>query len=240
VPARQIVKIGSNSRRRARLGMVQFSTVVTPKSMNSKHLGRLICSISAGALLMGGTTIGLGAGADAIPLRRHADVMKQKVAAINQLGERPQKVRRRTTVTESELNAYLALEVPRDLPTGVVNPSVTILESGRLSGRAIVDLDAVRKESPPKSLLDPKNLLIGRLPITATGVLTTSNGVGRFALESASLGGLPVPKALLQEILSFYSRTPDKPAGISLDDPFAMPVRIREIQVSRGQAIVVQ
>jgi hypothetical protein len=166
--------------------------------------------------------------------------MKQKVATINRLGEKPLKVRQRTTVTENELNAYLALEALEDLPKGVVNPTVSILAGGRLSGRAVVDLDAVRRESPPKSLLDPKNLLIGRLPIAATGVLTTSNGVGRFALESASVGGLPIPKVLLQEIVSHYSRTAEKPEGLNLDDPFTLPVRIREIQVSRGQAIVVQ
>jgi len=182
----------------------------------------------------------LGAAADSQSARRDADLMKQKVATINRLGEKPQKERRRTTVTEKELNAYLALEALEDLPKGVVNPTVSILGAGRLSGRAVVDLDAVRKESPPKSLLDPKNLLIGRLPIAATGVLTTSNGIGRFSLESASVGGLPLPKFLLQEILSYYSRSPERPDGISLDDPFMLPVRIREIQVGRGQAIVVQ
>ena len=31
-----------------------------------------------------------------------------------------------------------------------------------------------------------------------------------------------------------------KPSGIGLDDPFALPARIREIQVERGQAIIVQ
>ena len=83
---------------------------------------------------------------------------------------------------------------------GVVEPSVTILGTGRLAGRAVVDLDAVRKANPPKSLLDPKNLLIGRVPLTATGVLTTSNGMGRFALESASVGNVPLPKLLLDEV----------------------------------------
>jgi hypothetical protein len=182
----------------------------------------------------------LVADADVKPTRRNADLMKQKVATINRLGERPLKERRRTTVTEGEVNSYLALEALADLPKGVVNPSISILGGGRLSGRAVVDLDAVRKENPPRSLLDPKNLLIGRLPIAATGVLTTGNGVGRFALESASVGGLPLPKILLQEILTYYSRTPEKPDGINLDDPFPLPVRIREIQVSRGQAVVVQ
>ena len=70
--------------------------------------------------------------------------------------------------------------------------------------------------------------------------LRNCNGVGRFQLESASVSSIPVPKLLLQEIVSYYSRTPDNPSGISLDDPFALPARIREIQVERGQAIIVQ
>ena len=90
------------------------------------------------------------------------------------------------------------------------------------------------------SILDPTNYLTGRLPVTATGVLTTQNGMGRFQMESASVGGVPVPKLLLQEIVSYYSRRPENPAGIGLDDPFALPSRIREIKVERGQAIIVQ
>jgi len=211
--------------------------------MRSKYLGDVIRPVSI-ALVTSALAVTLGAAADSpspSAVSRHdADLMKQKVATINRLGEKPLKERRRTTVTEKELNAYLALEALEDLPKGVVNPTVSILGAGRLSGRAVVDLDAVRKESPPKSLLDPKNLFIGRLPIAATGVLTTSNGIGRFSLESASVGGLPLPKFLLQEILSYYSRSPEKPDGINLDDPFMLPVRIREIQVGRGQAIVVQ
>ena len=109
-----------------------------------------------------------------------------------------------------------------------------------LSGRAVVDLDAVRKAKNPTSLLDPMNYLMGRVPVTATGVLKTSNGVGHFALESASVGGVPIPKLILQEIVTYYSRTADNPSGVSLDDPFALPARIREIQVERGQAIIVQ
>jgi hypothetical protein len=208
--------------------------------MRAKYLRRLAMRTAVAALVSGALSIALGAAGDVKPTRKNADLMKQKVATINRLGERPLKERRRTTVTENEVNAYLALETIPDLPKGVVSPSITIHGGGRLSGRAVVDLDAVRKENPPKGLLDPKNLLIGRLPIAATGVLTTTNGVGRFALESASVGGLPIPKFLLQEILTHYSRSPERPDGLNLDDPFTLPVRIREIQVGRGQAIVVQ
>src|SRR5438477_98863 len=106
----------------------------------------------------------------------------------------------------------------KQLATGVVDPYVAILGSGRVSGRAVVDLDAVRKQKGPTSLLDPMNYLMGKLPVTATGVLKTSDGVGRFELESAAISRVPVPKILLQEIVSYYSRTPENPAGISLDD----------------------
>jgi len=178
--------------------------------------------------------------ADVRASRRDAELLRQKVATITAHAERPNRQGRRTTVTQNEVNAYLAYDAPAQLPAGVVEPSLTIQGTGRLSGRAVVDLDAVRKQKNPTSLLDPMNYLMGRLPVTATGVLTTNNGMAKFNLESASVGGVPIPKLILQEIVSYYSRTPDNPAGVSLDDPFALPARIREIQVERGQAIIVQ
>jgi len=178
--------------------------------------------------------------ADVRTSKRDAATLKQKVATITAQAEQPAKGARKTTVTEAEVNSYLVYEAREQIPVGVVDPTITVLGPGRLSGRAVVDLDAVRKHKAPTSLLDPMNYLMGRVAVTAVGTLKTANGVGRFDLESSSVGSVPVPKILLQEIVSYYSRTPDKPAGISLDDPFQLPARIREIQVERGQAIIVQ
>jgi hypothetical protein len=178
--------------------------------------------------------------ADVRASKRDAALLKQKVAAITAHGEKFTRLARRTTVTQNEVNAYLVYEAGDQIPAGVVDPSVTIVGPGRVSGRAIVDLDAVRRLKAPTSLLDPMNYLMGRLAVTAAGRLRTANGVAHFELESASVGSIPVPKILLQEIISYYSRTPENPAGISLDDPFALPARIREIHVERGQAIIVQ
>jgi hypothetical protein len=169
-----------------------------------------------------------------------ADVLKQKIAAIADLGDHPSRQPRRTTLSEKEMNAYLAYEAGPDLPPGVVEPTLTILGTGRLAARAVVDLDAVRKQKNPTSLLDPMYYLAGRVPVTATGVLSTSQGVGRLQLESAAVGGVPIPKIVLQEIVGYYSRTPEKPDGVSLDDPFVLPAHIREIQVERGQATIIQ
>jgi hypothetical protein len=172
--------------------------------------------------------------------RQDAELLKQKVATIAEFGDHPSKQLRRTAVTESEVNAYLGYDGRTQLPAGVVDPSVTILGTGRLSGRAVVDLDAVRRAKASPSWFDPTNYLTGKLPVVATGRLQTSNGTGRFELESASVGGVPVPKLLLQEIVTHYSRSAQNPSGINIDDPFSLPARIREIQVERGQAIIVQ
>jgi len=192
----------------------------------------LVCAV--------GLTSIVGVEADVRATKRDAASLKQKVAAITAHGETSSKVARRTIVTENEVNSYLVYEAGPQIPVGVVDPSITVVSPGRLSGRAIVDLDAVRKQKAPTSLLDPMNYLMGRLAVTAVGTLKTADGVGRFELESSSVGSIPIPKILLQEIVGYYSRSPEKPSGISLDDPFPLPARVREIQVDRGQAIIVQ
>ena len=110
--------------------------------------------------------------------KKDAAALKQKVATITEHGEKGIKEPRKTILTESEVNSYLVFDAKEQLPAGVVEPWVSALGPGRVSGRAVVDLDAVRKSKSPTSLLDPMNYLFGRLPVTATGTLTTSNGVG--------------------------------------------------------------
>ena len=146
---------------------------------------------------------------------------------------------RTTQITDNELNAYFRYNAGGQIPVGIVEPTINALGEGRLGGRAIVDLDAVRKQKQ-RGWLDPLGYLSGRLPVTASGTLTTTAGIGKFTLESAEISGVTIPKTLLQELLSYYSRTKDNPAGISMDDPFELPARIREIRVGRAEATVVQ
>jgi hypothetical protein len=174
------------------------------------------------------------------PSRADAASLRQKVASISAFGERPTQRLNRTTLTETELNAYLLYEAGDQLPPGVVEPAVSMMGTGRVSGRAVVDLDAVRRQKAARGVLDPLGYATGRLPVAATGVLSSGNGIGKFQLESATLAGIPIPKAFLQEIVTYYSRTADNPAGVALDNPFPLPARIREIQVDVGRAVVVQ
>jgi DNA primase len=49
-----------------------------------------------------------------------------------------------------------------------------------------------------------------------------------------------VPKTVAQELLRFYTTTPERPRGFAFDEPFALPAGVRAIAVARGTATVTQ
>jgi hypothetical protein len=172
--------------------------------------------------------------------RPMAETFAKKIALINQHAERSPSAARRTTLTENELNSWFAFRAQPLLPTGLTQPKVTIVGNGKLMGSATVDLEAIARERGSGGSLDVWSYLGGRLPLNVTGVLHTKDGQGRFDLQAADISGVPVPKTLLQELLSFYTRTADKPQGVRIDDAFALPANIKQIEVGQGQAVVVQ
>ena len=172
--------------------------------------------------------------------RQNANTFSQKVTQIRKQGEVDSRSARRTTFTQDELNSWFAYGAQPYLPSGVSSPEITIVGEGRLSGNAIFDLETIAKRRSSGGTLDPWNLLGGRVPVTVEGILHTRDGMGRFEVQSAQISGVPVPAAFLQELLSYYSRSPQRPQGVRLDDTFSLPSRIRQIEVGKGQAVVVQ
>jgi hypothetical protein len=171
--------------------------------------------------------------------RADADALRQKFMQIatNAMAETPEA--RQTAVTEDEVNAYIQALPAEELPQGLLDPQVNILPDGRLSGRATVDLDAIRaaRAQDGAGAFIP---LSGKVPVEATGVLRTGQGVGAFTLESVTVSGVVVPKSMLQELIAQYTRSDASPDGVNLEAPFRLPARIREIRTARGQAVIVQ
>lgn len=173
---------------------------------------------------------------------KDASSMEQKLVAIAARGNAAPKAKlppMRTSFTEQEVNALFQYSQLVQMPAGVVNPRLTIADAGLLTGRATVDLDAIRK-SKERSMLDPLSYVTGSVEVTAIGTLKTANGQGTFDLQSATLGGVSIPKSLLQELVSYYSRTPETPNGFTLDKPFVLPAAIQAVETRRGAATVVQ
>lgn len=172
--------------------------------------------------------------------RRDAARLQAKIDRITRGTPARGKARATTAITETEVNSYLRYELADRIPAGVTDPWVSILENGRLSGRATVDLARVGQSRKSSGMLDPFNFMTGSLPLAVNGILRTKNGVGTFAVESASISSVPVPVWMLQEIVSYYSKSESAPKGVAIDKPFVLPNGIREIQTARGQATVVQ
>jgi hypothetical protein len=173
--------------------------------------------------------------------KQEADLFSRKLAQIVVQGDAAQKPGiRRTPVTETELNSWFTYSAKPLLPAGVSDPHITMIGNGKVTGQAIVDLDAIAKKKASGGTFDIWNLVGGKVPVNVAGTLRTKDGIGSFDLESADVSGLPLPKSFLQEVVSYYSRTADHPQGVKIDDPFALPASIRQIDVGAGQAVIVQ
>ena len=171
--------------------------------------------------------------------RTDAAAMRKKLATIAQRAESPRGQKPtplRTPLPERELNAYFKVDGPEFLPAGVVDPQLTIDQGGKVSARAIVDLE---KALTP-SVFNPLSWFGGKTEVTASGVVRAANGKGQLDLHTATLAGVSIPKSMLQQVVSYYTRTPESPEGFNLDEPFELPANIHSVETARGLATVVQ
>ena len=177
----------------------------------------------------------------AVPLsRQDGDRLQTKIDRITKNGASAKPQPAQTAVTEREANSYLAFNAKAKVPKGLSNPEIAMIGDGGVAARALVDIDEVKRHRNSRSVIDPLNYLSGRVPIRAQGVLRTRQGRGQFYLQSADISGIPLPKPLLQELVSFFSRSEENPAGIDIDAPFDLPAKIREVNIKSGESLVIQ
>lgn len=197
--------------------------------------------LTAASVAMG--AVGPGAGAHAQEFSRaDADAMQAKLTLMQEAAESSRAsgaLPLRTSLSESEINAYFEHYGPSFLPAGIAKPRATLLDGGRVVARAIVDLSTVRIGGEG-GLFDPLSYLKGTVAVVATGTIAGSDGQGVIRFESATLAGIAVPKQVAQELLRFYTRTADRPSGFQLDTPFAMPAQVQSVSGERGSVTVTQ
>ncbi len=164
--------------------------------------------------------------------------LERRLLEILQNAAEPSSEVRLTPLPEPDVNAYLAHQAVPHLPVGIRQPSLRIGEDS-LSAEAVIDLDAIR-ESRERAGFDPIRFLGGHLPVTASGRIRSGGGVARVDVEAVTVGGIPVPVNVLQELVRYFTRTPDEPAGTSLDAPIPLPYGVTELRLSPGLAVIVQ
>jgi hypothetical protein len=186
-----------------------------------------------GSLLLAAITV-MGSAQSGGLTPQLADAFEKKIILVQQQAEQKAAKDRPTTFTQNETNSYLKFRAGELLPTGLTQPELIMIGSGKISGTAVVDLDVVRQKSSSGGWFDPTSYLAGKLPVAASGRIVTWDGKGKFELETATINGIPLPKSLLAQLVNFFTRTADNPRGSSIDDTFELPANIQKIDVNAG------
>jgi hypothetical protein len=163
------------------------------------------------------------------------DAFAKKIIVVQEHANSGAKKPLAITFTQAETNSYLKFNAADLLPTGLTEPELTMHGQNRVSGKAIVDLDVVRRKQGSGGWFDPTSYLTGKLLVTAAGRVVTADGKGRFELESAEISGLPLPPSFLNQMVIFFTRTADNPKGSSMNDVFELPAKIQRIDSQPGR-----
>lgn len=169
-----------------------------------------------------------------------ADAFARKIVLVQKQSEEKTSTTRATAFTQAETNSYLKFQAGDLLPTGLTQPELTMIGQGKVSGKAVVDLDIVRQKQSSGGWFDPTSYLTGKLPVTASGRIVTWDGKGKFELETAEVSGVPIPRSLVAQMVNFFTRTADNPSGSSIDDTFELPSNIQRIDVDASRWTVHQ
>lgn len=183
---------------------------------------------------------GVAVSAADVLTRQQGDAFAKKVVAVQEHANAGAKKALATSFTQAETNSYLKFNAVDLLPTGLTQPEITMHAQNRVSAKAIVDLDIVRKKQSSGGWFDPTSYLTGKLLVTAAGRVITGDGKGRIELQSAEVSGVPIPKTFLNQMVNFFTRTADNPKGSTVDDVFELPAKIKRIDSEQGRFTVHQ
>ena len=175
---------------------------------------------------------------DTLALEAGAE-MERKLLVILRNADTEAPDTRLTPLPVPQINAFLEFQGASQLPTGITEPALHIGDARMVSAEATIDLDLIRQQRA-RGWLDPLQYLAGRLPVTAAGTIRSGAGSAQLDVHSVTVAGIPVPAAVLYELVSYFTRTADHPEGTRLDQPIPLPYRIIELRLSPGQAVVVQ
>jgi hypothetical protein len=144
--------------------------------------------------------------------------------------------KRTIVVTEGELNSFVNLSLGDKIPPELSELELQ-LRQDHLGARALVDLDRLRDKLPeggPGAFLA---MLSGIVPVELEGRLESAEGLARIELETMLIGGVSLPPSLLAQIVSFATRNDERPEGLDIGAPVALPWTATSIRLEPGRAL---
>jgi hypothetical protein len=139
-------------------------------------------------------------------------------------------------VTERELNSFVNLSLAERIP-----PEVSDLEfqlaRDHLGARALVDLDRLRHKLPEGGPTAFLSMLSGTVPVELGGRLESAEGRARVELDTILIGGVSLPPSLLAQIVSLATRSEERPEGLDIAAPVALPWTAKSVRLEPGRAL---
>ena len=139
-----------------------------------------------------------------------------------------------TTLTEQEVNSYLASD-QIELPAGVQSVKLQA-GPGIINGTARVDFDRVREDTHSTNPL--LSIFSGIHEVLVATHAHGAGGQGYVHVDSVSLDGIEVPKFVLELFVEKYLQP--KYPEIGIDSRFALPDRIDTAIVGQHQITLTQ
>jgi hypothetical protein len=140
-------------------------------------------------------------------------------------------------LTERQINSFVNLSLGDRIPPEVSDFELRLLP-GRLIAHAVVDLDRLKDKLPEGTGLSLLSLLSGPVPVDLRGRLEGADGMGRFALEEATVSGVGVPPSVLSQLVSLATRTVEHPTGLDIAAPLPLPWTARGFRLDAGRLLV--
>jgi len=189
------------------------------------------------SLCLGAT---LAAGAAASPYQSPdpaaAESLSQKLDAMRERFRTRLTREQEYRMNEGEINSYMAYRLVEQIPKGIEGLWVR-LTPDVLSAGGQVDLAALKERMAGSPLT---MFLSGIVPIEVRARVVAQNGVGRVELQNVLLSGIQVPRSLLQQLVTHYSKSAAHPDGVRIEDAFELPYGIRSARFLPGEVVVRQ
>jgi hypothetical protein len=139
----------------------------------------------------------------------------------------------RVVLTASELNAYVAHEVP----SGVRNPKLEVVSPGVTTGTALIDFGKVRRAQGYSPGWLMSKLLDGERPVSVTARITSAHGQATVDVQRVEVSGLEIDGKTLDFLIRNFllALYPDAAVG----RPFELGHRIERLDVQPAAVGVV-
>ena len=132
---------------------------------------------------------------------------------------------RSVTITESELNSYIAYRIETEKEEIMKELQLKLLGDNMIEGKIHIDL---RGQKIP-SFIKPE------MDVFFAADLITNNGQAKVDMKEIFLGDEPIKPMILDMVMAISARLRNEPAT-SLSDWYELPYGIKDIKTEKGKA----